>query len=930
MPIPSHLRIRHCAVCRILRQSLGLSRPLFPISSSPHFSYVVGVFRCASPCPLELERVFYGISRRVISLWVSAAATVADLALHPRSSLLHYVSICSFLPPHCPSFCLPFFHFLARSRCLGGVGFFSICDLRLVTSFLSRSQRRYSTLDAILVLTPLENVHERPVVALKSCAVLGLQLCPQVMGSFFSIQSRDKRRRSNRLSKPPANSKPASLSVNSPRQPLSPSSPIISSWQNPWTGVSIPVTSSDSEPKGRRSHSSASASLQSDPPWRSTSKTKRSNSSAKEPSDCRVQPSPTSSLSTSGTLSRRASFQPQRQPAFQPAFVLNEPNSCWPSPGQPRRSYSVQSPPRRAKSTVNASSIEEATSSNTHFLVDSQGFSLIRRRSLLTRPGIATRRSTKDAARRCPSPIKQEPATTSTTVNETLCPSQRPSSRLQDTDWRCQLSLSQLRPPTPNDFEYTHLGALKLGSLRVVNASTSPCPSDRTRLNGPRSRTPEACSDVLHHITSSDTLGERQISESAASVSNYVDIPGGCHPGMIDGAERTDHRSSLGQQCLLTRRNNAAPCSALLTRPFSPDGNCDEPPASPLSYEMSPTTMISKFGEKEPEDKGALAGDNQSPLPSRFDKAIHEGLLETKQSVSHKQVDSGYSSTASVRSLRASRAGSSFDSQSFTQRQALRYRRFTFGGNTRDASGQEIGELFGFGNTYPAHFPPGLRDSKMRYKLESGGWSMSMCHESPLKPLNGRVRSLSYTGPPPSTRMEPLPRYCAHLRSQESAFTETTAPLKCQNTTRLDALIAMPGQQSLGGNFESNLESGLDHGWERNSQTNPNSSDESDYMGSVMAGTRRAVSENRSGQESGLENSRFYSQASKIVCADSTAEKHPAITTLSTSQSVKSERYVDTPRGRPRCRSVEYQRRRLSKQQKRPNIYAAASPFVFH
>ncbi|KAI9039073.1 uncharacterized protein KD926_009941 [Aspergillus affinis] len=760
------------------------------------------------------------------------------------------------------------------------------------------------------------------------------------MGSFFSIQSRDKRRRSNRLSKPPANSKPASLSANSPRQPLSPSSPITSSWQNPWTGASIPIASSDSEPKGRRSHSSASASLQSDPPWMSTNKTKRSNSGAKEPNDCRVQSSPTASLSTSGTLSRRASFQPPRQPAFQPALVLNEPHSRGPSSSiQPRRSYSVQSPPRRAKSTVNASSIEEATSSNTHFLVDSQGFSLIRRRSLLTRPGIATRRSTKDAARRCPSPIKQEPATTSTTVNETSRPLQRPSSRLQDTDWRRQLSLSQLRPPTPNDFEYTHLGALKLGSLRVVNASTSPCPSDRTRLNGPRSRTPEARSDETHHTRPSDTLGERQNSKGAAPVPDNTNTPGDGHPGMIwgvnnagfvnhhdDGAGRTDHRSSLGRQCLTTRRNNAPPSYALHTQPFSPNRSCDEPPASPLSYEMSPTTTLSPFGEKEPEDKGAPASDHQSPLPSRFGKAIHGSLLETRQSVSHKKVDSGYSSTASVRSLRASRAGSSFDSQSFTQRQALRYRRFTFGGNAGDASGQDIGELFGFGNTCPAYLLPRLRDSKMDCKFEPGVWSTSMCHEPPLKPSNRRVRSLSYTGPPPSTRMESLPRYCAHLRSQESAFAEMTASLKCQSTARLDALVAMPGQQSLGDKVESDL----DHGWERNSQTRPQASNESGYVDPTMTGTPRAESENRSGQESGLEHPRFYSRTSKIRCPDAAAEKHPAMATLSTSQSVKSERYVDTPRGRPRCRSVEYQRRRLSKQQKRPNIYAAASPSVFH
>ncbi|ODH47362.1 hypothetical protein GX48_06534 [Paracoccidioides brasiliensis] len=40
-----------------------------------------------------------------------------------------------------------------------------------------------------------------------------------------------------------------------------------------------------------------------------------------------------------------------------------------------------------------------------------------------------------------------------------------------------------LRASTPSDLEYSHLGRLKLGSLRVVNGSASPAPSDRVPMS---------------------------------------------------------------------------------------------------------------------------------------------------------------------------------------------------------------------------------------------------------------------------------------------------------------------------------------------------------------------------------------------------------------------------------------------------------------
>ncbi|OJD20682.1 hypothetical protein ACJ73_07983 [Blastomyces percursus] len=68
---------------------------------------------------------------------------------------------------------------------------------------------------------------------------------------------------------------------------------------------------------------------------------------------------------------------------------------------------------------------------------------------------------------------------------------------------------SPLRASTPSDLEYSHLGKLKLGSLRVVNGSASPAPSDQTPMSVRRQSFSDMKSVHLDHRNSADLLRSR-------------------------------------------------------------------------------------------------------------------------------------------------------------------------------------------------------------------------------------------------------------------------------------------------------------------------------------------------------------------------------------------------------------------------------------
>ncbi|KAJ5162863.1 uncharacterized protein N7500_004693 [Penicillium coprophilum] len=405
------------------------------------------------------------------------------------------------------------------------------------------------------------------------------------MGNSQSSQAKDEIRRSNRLSKP-LTKKFGQSSQLPETDPLTFSSGLIG-WQNPWVGKNIA-----SSPIEKRGSYPKKAEI---PPTLF-----ETDSSEETPTEDRAfvyDQSPTQrpirpSLLTASS-SRRTSYQSETwESGSQPSPLYEQP---------PKRASSTRIPLRRHNSAVYENHIGDSTSSNTHFLVGNQRFSLTRRRSLLTRPGVATRRT--GAVRRVPSPIGEpecpiEDPTESTVLQWPLPSSQRPL-RLP----------SPVRPRSPMETQYTQLGALKLGSLRVVNGSASPCSSERIPFSGP--------------CDSGPGLGLENIELSGPSRGSTLDIP-----------SLPDLKKS------------------------------DDVPGSPFSFEKSPTITVQPRAKSlfpgDPEDEGiVLCDDTRIQLEKG---ALDTGLARsTAQSLN--KSDSGYSSATSIHSIQRSRTQSSATSQ---------------------------------------------------------------------------------------------------------------------------------------------------------------------------------------------------------------------------------------------------------------------------
>lgn len=114
----------------------------------------------------------------------------------------------------------------------------------------------------------------------------------------------------------------------------------------------------------------------------------------------------------------------------------------------------------------------------------------IRRRSLYT-PGIATR-SPEDILRKPPPPAKGSSQVERDYYYNPALPASSPLSRLAN------LRASNTGRSTPSELHYTHLGAMKLGTLRVTNGAASPVPRDGDTSPVPTSRLDTASQKDFH------------------------------------------------------------------------------------------------------------------------------------------------------------------------------------------------------------------------------------------------------------------------------------------------------------------------------------------------------------------------------------------------------------------------------------------------
>ncbi|PWY76357.1 hypothetical protein BO94DRAFT_197624 [Aspergillus sclerotioniger CBS 115572] len=710
------------------------------------------------------------------------------------------------------------------------------------------------------------------------------------MGGFLSVQSKEKRRRSNRLSKPPPNK--AALGSASSRashqasSSNSPTCPQAAAWQNPWTGTSIPVSAPESDTGGRRSQSLPSVSYQPGAPWPSVSKTRKCQSMVKAPDDLGLH-TYVRTASMSDPMGGQASRRSSRQRGFQTTTTQNGPEPS--IARQPSRSYSTHSPPQRAQSTMHHSTIEEATSSNTLFMVDSQGFSLIRRRSLLTRPGVATRRSTRDTARRLSSPVDQETNASINYRNGTYIPSRLLLSDCEDGTRGPSGPLPQLRPPTPNDFEYTHLGALKLGSLRVVNGSTSPCPSDRIRLNRPNSPIIEANDLGTHGLEPKQPIeGGRHHAHRAPihldceSLLAHGSVPGPSQDAGLtrssghDEPKNSDGGSLMNKDYPMGLHENRACGSMLQISAISDIGKHEDYPESPFSFEKSPTiSSACRLRGSEIEDEGICVPDEEKMFVPQLDCAFRDYEHRELQHP-HKKVDSGYSSAASVRSTRKST-----DSHS-SARQSGGPRRFTFGGSPRDLETWDVKTSSNSEDHLPLYRRSSLHDPIAGPNVEICGWSThgtSMCHDSQRIPMKERLRSSSFTASHESRHAMSLSQYCHQLRSLDTSSTGISVVTTDAVPHSFPKICAMKQPMETTKEYDA-------------------------QASSSSMGTARLPKPNLDVFGMSVPES-----------AGDVGSGRPAF---------------GPPRGRARSRSIECQQKRLTKHAKRPNLYMAASPFIFH
>jgi hypothetical protein len=537
------------------------------------------------------------------------------------------------------------------------------------------------------------------------------------MGNSFSSPTKDETRRVNRLSKP-LTKKLSTL--NAPQlPPIDTDGPELASgligWQNPWVGSNI---SKDVKNKSARKRESLPALTESKPESSAKWNVTRHSVDVSRSQHLKAQDvepiSPLSPLSPrSGSLSaspsvRRASCQTE-------SLATSSKQSL--DLGRPKRANSFQTPLQRHRSAIYGDKAHEATSSNTHFTVGNQRFSLTRRRSLLTRPGIATRRSTAAATRRFPSPIGEpecagEDSSDSNTLQWPLPPLQRSS---------LPVSLS-IRPTSPTDPRYTQLGALKLGSLRVVNGSASPCPSERV----PLGKTAQL------------------VGTSAAPLDR-----------------------------LETMRSKGTP----LQIPAIPDlQKSDDVPGSPFSFEKSPIITVQPRHKSvfpsEAEDEGiGMCDEGRGHDQSEKNTAT----INRSTSRSLNKTDSGYSSATSVHSVYRSRTRASFDSQTSGSCTADSTRSIgmSSANEQQDLRNENLQRNASLQESKPGNFSQLYPNSTRWYdsSAPSSQSSGSRVRRSTLcAPRNSEYPYPVQTGPSPGPGPAPHASYQSFISSSSSSF----------------------------------------------------------------------------------------------------------------------------------------------------------------
>ncbi|KAF2266297.1 hypothetical protein CC78DRAFT_153403 [Lojkania enalia] len=131
--------------------------------------------------------------------------------------------------------------------------------------------------------------------------------------------------------------------------------------------------------------------------------------------------------------------------------------------------------------TPSGSPVPSKDLSSTASVINRSTSSLIRRRSLVATPGVATRGSPTDGKRRTWNSWKTPQPDPREAKWKVEMMGASPLARLASLDLAEEEGRESPAPRarTPGDMDYSHLGTLKLGSLVVTNGAASPAPSAR-------------------------------------------------------------------------------------------------------------------------------------------------------------------------------------------------------------------------------------------------------------------------------------------------------------------------------------------------------------------------------------------------------------------------------------------------------------------
>ncbi|KAL8944547.1 MAG: hypothetical protein Q9216_000350 [Gyalolechia sp. 2 TL-2023] len=180
----------------------------------------------------------------------------------------------------------------------------------------------------------------------------------------------------------------------------------------------------------------------------------------------------------------------------------------------------------------------------------------IRRRSLYT-PGIATR-SPEDILRKPPPPAQVRSQADREYYYNPSLPDSSPLARLAN------LRSVQTGRSTPSELDYTHLGALKLGTLRVTNGSASPVPKEQVVIPDPASSLESRSQDEYYTVAEG--------SKKKATLRSAEELP-------QNVSSRALERKSLGASAAALPAH-IIPCSPVQNSPPEPVMTTDTRPAS--------------------------------------------------------------------------------------------------------------------------------------------------------------------------------------------------------------------------------------------------------------------------------------------------------------------------------------------------------------